>query len=277
MELFVILAYCSADDAIKKNGLIDNVQTRVSAAQILTTIIVAARFYGANHKQAQDFLFEHRYFDHKLSRSQFCRRLHAIPDDVFTELQALFASYAKSLNESYEFAIDSFPVPACDNIRIQRSRLFDPKKCRGFIASKRRYFHGVRVHVIATHNRLVVDFVILDGATSDIQGAKKLAFDLPAESTVYADKAYSDYKYEDTLLQTKNIHLEPIRKKNLRRQRSEQEEKTIKSRRRPIETLFSVITRWMPKTIHAVTPKGFIKKLKCFLFAHSIESLMVTT
>ena len=210
METFVIVAYCSSDDSVKKIGINDNYQTNVSTAQIMTTGLVAARFFGGSHYLAQKFLYEHRYFHHRLSESQFNRRFHAISDSLFDELIMLFGYYAKMSNESFEFAIDSFPVQACENIRIQRSKLFDPKKNRGFVASKKRYFNGVRVHMIASLRRQPVEVKILPGAVNDTKGARKLEFNLPPGSIVYADKGYSSYKHEDELKRSKFIDLAKI-------------------------------------------------------------------
>jgi hypothetical protein len=38
------------------------------------------------------------------------------------------------------YMIDSFPVAACDNYRIQRSRLYRGEAFRGYQASKKRTF-----------------------------------------------------------------------------------------------------------------------------------------
>ena len=277
METFVIVTYCASDDAKKILRIIDDPQTNVGIAQIMTTIIVAAKYFGGNHKLAQEFLHEHKYFHYKLSESQFNRRFHSMPESYFNELMVHFSKYAKMANESYEYAIDSFPVPACDNIRIMRNKLFDPKRFRGFIASKRRYFHGLRVHMIATSNRLPVEFKILPGAESDAIGAQKLNFNLPQGSAIYGDKAYSNYKHEDVLKKTKNIELKPLRKSNSRRMRDPEEEAIVKEQRRTIETLFSSIVRLMPKNIHAVTAKGFFKKVFCFVLAYCMSCYRVTT
>lgn len=277
METFVIVAYCASDDARKKIGMKDNVQTHVGVAQIMTTALVAARFFGGNHSLAQKFLYEHRYFHHKLSASQFNRRFHSVTQRFYDELIRFFGDYAKIANESFEFAIDSFPVQACDNIRIQRNKLFDPKHYRGMSASKRRYFFGVRVHMIATINRLPVEFKILPGGINDARGARMLDFNLPQGSVVYGDKAYGDYKLEDNLMNSKYIELAAIRKKNSSRMRIPCDESFVRRRRKPIETLFSAINRFIPKNIHAVTAKGFIKKVFCFVLAYCTSKFQVTT
>jgi len=277
LETFVIIAYCASDDAVKKLGLVDDIQTGVGMAQIVTTVIVAARFFGGNHRLANEFLHEHRYFYNKLSKSQFNRRLHDIPYALFNELMEQFSEYSKMTNESFEFAMDSFPIPSCDNIRISRSKLFAPKQHRGYIASKKRYFNGLRVHLIATLTRQIVEFKIFPGATSDVKGAKSLEFNLPAGSVVYADKGCSSYKHEDELRETKLIELAAIRKKNSRRPRTANEEALVRRKRKPIETTISLLTRLFPKNIHAVTQKGFILKVVCFVLAYCTEGLLQVT
>jgi len=60
----------------------------------------------------------------------------------------------KELNVESRYVIDSFLVPVCDNIRIRRCRLTgefaDAEQFRGVVASKRRFFYGVRVQVMVT-------------------------------------------------------------------------------------------------------------------------------
>lgn len=277
METFVILAYCVVDDALKKIKFYDDLQTKVSSAQIMTTIIVAARFFKGNHADAQRFLHEHKYFHYRLSASRFNRRFHAIPRAAYAEIMRLFGEYAKTTNETFEFAEDSFPVGACDNIRIKRNKLFDPQTHLGYIASKKRYFLGLRVHMIVAMNRLPVEFSILPASVGDNKASKDFEFNLPQGSIVYADKAYNDYKHEADLLKKKNIVLLPIRKENSTKQRTPEEEQLIRRRRKSVETTFSLITQLIPKTIHAVTQPGFLKKLICFVLAHSIRYFPVAT
>jgi len=81
-------------------------------------------------------------------------RLHEVPEAVWQALFKVLADVHKQLNQSQEYAVDSLPVPVCDNIRIRRCRLYPCPKTdkktdkkpqagegfRGYIASKKRYF-----------------------------------------------------------------------------------------------------------------------------------------
>ena len=89
----------------------------MSDAEIITTALVAAKFFGGNHRSACSYLKEHEFMPKMLSKSRFLRRLHRL----FVSMVELFDCLGiilKSLNEQNEHLLDSFPVPLCDNIRI---------------------------------------------------------------------------------------------------------------------------------------------------------------
>ena len=52
---------------------------------------------------------------------------------------------------------------------------------------------------------------------SDIEGLRRINLNLPKNSDLYADKGYNDYAFENRLVQEKQIHLLPVRKKNSKR------------------------------------------------------------
>jgi len=87
----------------------------------------------------------------------------------------------------------------------------------------------------------------------NIQGLRRIDLSLPKNSGLYGDRAYNDYKYEDRLVQEKQIHLQPIRKKNSKRKGSRLLAKIRRKKRKIIETTFSCIEKLMPKSIYAVT------------------------
>ena len=61
----------------------------------MTAYLVSARYFGGNHEQAKEFLYEHKYFCNRLSASQFKRRLHSISEMFYEELIGCFWNYAK--------------------------------------------------------------------------------------------------------------------------------------------------------------------------------------
>ncbi len=71
------------------------------------------------------------------------------------------------------YAVDSLPVPVCVNIRIRRCRLYPLKEpganaFRGYVPSKRRYFYGLRVHLVVTGAGEPVEFALAAGFEADV-------------------------------------------------------------------------------------------------------------
>jgi hypothetical protein len=151
------------------------------------------------------FLREHGYIRRMLSASRFNRRLHAIPEAIWQALFALLAEVNKQTSDGQEYLLDSLPVPVCDNIRICRCRLYAGEEHRGYIASKRRYFFGLKVHLVVTATGQPVEFELTPGAEADIRAFKRLILGLPENAALYADAAYTDYT-EEALLQLEGYY-----------------------------------------------------------------------
>ncbi|MCA1626291.1 MAG: IS982 family transposase, partial [Acidobacteria bacterium] len=83
---------------------------------MLINVVYTKLFTGSS------FLKSFGFCPKMLSRSRFCRRLNRLQD----LMQLIFHQLGQTLKElNYEsrYALDSFPVALCDNIRIGRNRL----------------------------------------------------------------------------------------------------------------------------------------------------------
>ncbi len=265
-----ISIYTIVDDIFKAIQHQEDKRRDMSDAEVVTTGIVSAMFFSGNMEKARAFMKGTNLIPHMLSKSRFCRRIHAVADlmhDIFHQLGMVI----KEINPSTEYLMDSFPVPICDNIRISRCRIVDSEEFRGYIPSKKRYFYGVRVHVLTTSDGIPVEFAFLPGGANDVRGLGVLYLDLPPDSEVYGDKAYTDYTVEDALKTFDSINLDPIRKKNSTRYDEPLVRQYKKMIRRRIETAFSLISSLFPKWIHAVTLRGFLIKISLFIFASTLD------
>ncbi|MBO1348698.1 MAG: IS982 family transposase [Hormoscilla sp. GUM202] len=221
-------------------------------------------------------MVEHNYLKNLLSKSRFNRRLHNIGEPIWMLLFQVRAQTFKQLNpgqECQEYILDSFPVPVCDNIRIDRCKIYKQEEDRGYIASKKRYFYGLRVHMLVNKSGNPIEFYLAPGSYNDVKLLQSFCFDLPSNSLVYGDKAYNDYQLEDLLKESANIKLKPLRKKNSKRKESPCFEYIQQVTRKQVETCFSRITNLFPKSIHAVTSKGFELKIILFIIAFCIQFL----
>lgn len=266
-----ITIYCFIDDFYKTIGRKTDAHCKMSDAEILTTALMAARYFHGNLASAMLYMKEHQGVA-MIDKSGFIRRLHGLRE----AMQALFYALAhtlKELNTTTQYLIDSFPVAVCDNIRIPSCRLVQGEHFRGKSASKRRYFYGFRVQVITTAEGLPVDFYIHAGSFVDITAFKAMNLDLPEGSELYSDAGYTDYEQEDLYQNLEKIDFRVCRKRNSKR-KDEAYMAFLKNHyRKRIEVTFSQITSFFPKTIHAVTKEGFILKLELYIFAFTLCQL----
>jgi hypothetical protein len=254
-------------------------QRRVSDAEVMTTALAAVRFFHGNFATARCALRDQGYVPRMLSKSQFNRRLHRLRgrfEQFFDLLSQVWKD--REANEEACYVIDSFPVAVCDNIRIDRCRIY-PKEAtedafRGYIASKRRYFYGLKVFLMTTSDGHPVEVFFTPGSASDTAQLKHFAFDLAEEATVYADKAFNEYFTEDLLAEASKIELLPLRKKDSKRAVPAYVEYVQHYYRKAVETAVSVIEQQVPKSIHAVTAAGFELKVFLFVLAFSIDGLL---
>ena len=266
--------YCIVDDLLKASGHREDARRVMSDAEVLTTVLVAARFFGSNLEHARHFLRETGLIPRMLSRSRLCRRLHGVADLAYTLFHQL-GDVLKEGSRSKKYLLDSFPVAVCDNIRISRSRLARGEQFRGRICSKRRYFYGVKVQVMTTEEGVPVEFAFLPGSASDTRGLDVLPLALPAGSQLFMDSGYTDYGAEDAAKATDGVEFAPSRKKNSKRSDDCWRSYYKQLMRKRIETVFSQITSLFPKRIHAVTLNGFLLKLSMFIIAFALDKAFI--
>jgi hypothetical protein len=270
--------YCFLDDLLKAINHPVDPRQQINDAQVITTAVLAMLYFGGNYHQSLVSIAETGIFSKSLSRSRFSRRLNRINDLlhlIFNEL----GSTLKELNLESRYALDSFPVPLCRNIRIKRNRLTktvsDKESYRGYISSKKEYFFGVRVQVVTTIENLPVEFSILPGDSSDLQGLAELPLDFPEGAEIAADAAYTEYQWEDFMKETEEIKLLVMRKKGSFRG-DDLPMKYFKFwLRHRIETTFGEIAKMFPKKIHATNLNGFIFKVFLFLLAFQLDKAFI--
>lgn len=227
-------------------------------------------FFGCNYERARQLLAESGSIPEMLSKSRFNRRLHAIEDLLVTVLQVLGESF-KQLNASFLYLIDSFPMAVCDNIRIPRARIYRGEAYRGYTASKRRYFYGVKLYLLTTAQGEPVEVFLTPGATAEVSALRWFNFDSPPGSTIYGDSAFTLYFLEDVMQEAAELKLKPLRKKNSKRPVPPYVAYLQNHGRKMVETAGSLIARLLPKSIHAVTPQEFELKVMLFVLAYSIS------
>ncbi len=271
MDTQIIVTFCLCDDMLKSLHHYEDAQRKMSDAEVMTTALAAVLYFKGNFLMASRFMYDMGYIPNMLSKSRFNRRLHGISEFFLTLFLRLGKTWQK-LNERSTYVLDSFPIPVCDNYRISRSKIYQGEDWRGYIASKKRYFYGVRIHILVTEHGEPVEFFLMPGSFSDTSALRLYDFDLPEKSWITGDKAYNNYQIED-IMREAGLELLPLRKKNSLRPVPPYMFYLQSTVRKIVETTGSLIERLLPKSIHAVTAKGFELKVALFVLAASINHL----
>jgi len=266
--------YCFIDDFLKASGHREDVRSEVTDAEVLTIAITGMLHFGGNFQRARLMLHELGLMKRLLSRSRFSRRITRLTDLIHRLFHQL-GSVLKDLHWESRYVLDSFPVAVCDNIRINRCRIVQDERYRGKMASKRRFFYGVRVQMMATVDGIPLEFCILPGSCADLQGLAELALDLAENAELLVDGGYNFYEWEDYLREIEAIKLQVPRKANSKRGREPWLEIYKSLMRKHIETTIGEITKLFPKKIHATNLNGFVLKIALFLFAYQIDKAFI--
>ncbi|WP_288072245.1 IS982 family transposase [Hydrotalea sp.] len=192
------------DDILKGIHHVEHKERKVSDSEIISTALVSALSFKGNQFHAINYMRTHNMVPAMIGKSGFNKRLHKVATLLmwlFLHIGRLF----KYMCAELECIIDSFPLKACDNIRISRSKLLKGEQWWGFNASKQEYFYGVKVQLITTKDGIAVELCFSPGSEHDVNALQKMFMDLPPESTLFGDSAYTAYQLEGRAIQRNRI------------------------------------------------------------------------
>src|SRR5262249_28468021 len=91
---------------------------------------------------------------------------------IFIILFDFLGKIWKTRNTDAIYVIDSLPIAVCDHIRIRRSKLYSDEDFRGYQASKKRYFYGLKIHLMVTQEGQPVECFLTPGSFGDVDALK---------------------------------------------------------------------------------------------------------
>ena len=269
-----VAIYCFLDDYLKAIQHKEDKQCKMRDSEILMTAIISSLYFKGHHQNAMIYVYENGLCNYVLEKSRFNRRLHAIEDLMHIVFQSL-GNTIKNFNTQMEYVMDSFPVKVCHNIRISGNRILPlDEDYRGKCVSKREYFYGFKVHVIATVDGVPVEFAIVPGSWNDSHGMHALEMNLPKGSRNINDSGYTNYEFEDMIKEYDDIWHDTVRKSNSKRIEPAYRTYYKNYWRKIIENVFSQMTAWIPTRIHATSIKGFLLKVKFFIYAFTFNKIV---
>jgi Transposase DDE domain len=269
----IIAIFCLIDDMLKGIGHKEHPGCKVSDSEIITTSFVAALYFKGHLDNARVFMKMTKLSPAMIDKSRFNRRLHRVAELIST-LFFQIGHYLKMLAGAADYIVDSFPVSVCHNMRISSCKLLKGKEFRGYTASMRQYFYGVKVQVLTTDQGVPVEFCFMPGSVHDVCALYELPLQVAPESNIFGDAAYTNYEVEDMMMDASGIQLMIQRKSNSKRPDQPWINFLKLHMRKRIETTFSTIKNLFPKKIHAVTKAGFLIKILLFVTAAAFEMIV---
>jgi hypothetical protein len=120
-------------------------------------------------------------------------------------------------NNSKAAVIDTAPIVVCKAQHSAKSKVGKPFVDKGYCASKKMYYTGVKLQVIAGLQEKTLpfpfDYEIQSASTHDLDIAKQSLGEYYGLD-IYSDRAYIDQAYQLDLFENNNINLiTPIKKK----------------------------------------------------------------
>jgi hypothetical protein len=153
-------------------------------------------------------------------------------------------------------------------LKIPIHRIWSPTPLDFSRCDVRKHSHPKKI------DGLPVEFAIPPGACADIQGLAELPLSFLKGAEIATDSAYTEYEWEDYLLETDKIKLLVARKKNSKRM----DEPKLKDYkfwlRHEIETTIGEIEKLFPKKIPATNLNGFLLKAALFVFAFKLRKAL---
>lgn len=196
LYLWVCRAYDTHPDL--KAQRMSNNQRPPCTDQELMTVYLFGHLQGLfTQRRIYDYTVGHwrEWFPRLPSYQAFNRRLNRLGAACALLLQQSLAQAADHLGGGPDRLLDSLPVMLAKGSRGDAARVAPGLAAKGYCASKRLYYHGVKLHVVARkrYRQLPVpeSLVLTSAAVPDLTAFRqRLAW--PVEGALFGDKAYGD-------------------------------------------------------------------------------------
>lgn len=171
--------------------------------------------------------------------------------------------------------VDSAPVVLMTYSRGARCRSVVGDQYFGVVTSKKGKFFGLRLHVTATADQLIDEWLLAPASVPDPQVLDALVLDC-WELILIGDKIYNDAGQEDHVWRQRRILLLPLRKKNQKNQWPEDVRRALGRVRHRVETVFSTLTT----AFNVQRPRGrslagHVVRIATCILAHTLSFFLV--
>jgi len=260
-DTYIVTVYVVLDDLLQVLHYQDDKRAALSAAEILTVAVVAAKFFQNHHERALYLLVQLGYL-RAFSVSRFNRRLHALSEWLWQIAELVGEVLAKG----QVYMVDTLPIPVCKRVRAKRCRKVQGKAFAGYCAAKQEHYFGWQLHLVCDAAGVPVAFELLPAAWDELVPIQELLAALPEGSQVVADKGYISQKDEILAHVYGGVRLIPTYRRNMRGN-SPEDARLIRQHRSMIETVNSQLEKMGLQRLHVRTNTGVALKVLASLIA----------
>lgn len=263
---YIVTVYVVLADGLPAIGYQDDVRCQVTAAEVLTVAVIAARYFQNHYERALYIMVERGDIPH-LSISRFNRRLH----QLLGWMQGLARQIRQGLVLNPVCLIDAFPLPVCKRVRQHRCGKVRGAAYLGRISAKKEWFFGYRLHWCCDASGVPLAFTLRPARRHERCAVNRLLSHLPLGTTVVGDGAYVS-RTRSAFWLPRGIRL--VAKRYGRMSPNTAEERTLLAQRQMIETVHSQLESMGLQRLRARTRPGFWLKVVCSLLALIIVHLL---
>jgi len=227
----------------------NNSEPKFTDIQATTIYLYGINLGLAKKTDVYNFAKRHlkKYCGHLPTYKQFCVRVNKLAP-VFEQLCNL--DLAGKLKASKSHLLDSAPVVVAKGSRSGRARTASEIADKGYCASKKMWYYGVKIHVLAEerpHTVPVPRKILVTKASEHDINAGKLMLENAENIDVFGDKAYIDEQWGyDLQLQWVQLNT-PFKERSKNQVPLDDGERAwnamVSTHRQQIESLFSQISR----------------------------------
>ncbi len=267
-EDYIVTVYYVIDEMLNVVEYQEDSRSSISAAEVLTVAIVAARYFHNHWERALCILIQRGEIT-PISVSRFNRRLHHLYDWLY----GIVVSLGELFTGGEVYIIDSMPLPVCKRVRARRCRKVRGKAYCGYCAAKKEKFFGWRLHLICTPEGIPVAFDLLPAAHQDLTPIHELTLTLPNGARLFGDKGYISAPDAASIFEAIDVRLVTARRKNMSPNTWADDYDLLLYRKR-IETLYSQMQRMGTQHLYSRTPAGFALKAFASVFALPFTNIL---
>ena len=275
-DLFLVV-FCYVDDLY--NELVpEPIQRRsqykrieMSDAEVITLSIMQEALSMDSEESFLRFVSKNyrHLFPRLLSRDRYNRRRRALMQTsllLFRHLASFFRGRSQYL------IVDSAPVETAAFVRSQSASVSMPEAAYGFIASKKRYCFGFRLHGLVSHERAIVDFLLSPADIDERTVAKELL------ASYRGHDILGDNGYSGTPMQVSanrhgyGLYVSPRQSQRPRTVDEARWRRWLRAKRDLVETVFSMLSdQFKLETTRALSLLGMKAHMAAKLLAFNLS------